>query len=283
MKNVACFFTGGYTESNSMCKFLNKINGSIHLKQFCPNRTKRRKVKRGSGNVTECDLIDEVCGLTGQSLIQYVSDYLDAHKDEFLEFDALIIEDDLDGRSFEVDAKGNKYSIKNDEFVQYCNQVKSNILRKLDKGDDFPIIFIYAAPEVETWLLSDWDNTFGYVYGPKVLNCLTTEENTYFSARFHPYVNENVLKEYKDRIENYGYFENTYYKLSDQLISSLDSFKAFVGNEAEDAPQSIAQNKELRYSKRLHGDAMLRYISPEKIKAKCPSYFAEAYDIIKSL
>lgn len=34
VKNVGCFFTGGYTESNSMLIFLKRINDNIRFKQF---------------------------------------------------------------------------------------------------------------------------------------------------------------------------------------------------------------------------------------------------------
>lgn len=43
VKNVGCFFTGGYTESNSMLIFLKRINDNIRFKQFCPNRTRKGK------------------------------------------------------------------------------------------------------------------------------------------------------------------------------------------------------------------------------------------------
>ena len=283
VKNVACFFTGAHTESNEMINFLRKINGDLNFKQLCPNKTKRRKVRGGIESVTNRNLIECVSGLTGSALIRYVYNYLDTYRDECTNFDALIIEDDLDGHFFEIGTDGQKKSSKTKEFSEHCKLIKNQIVQKLGKNDDFPVIFLYAAPEVETWLLSDWNNSFGYVYGPKKLQCLTTEENRYFSARFQPYVNEHVLMEYCSCIENYGYFNNEYCKLSDKLIASLREFKVFISEYSTEIPQLIAQNQALRYSKKDHGDAMLQNLSPEKVKDKCPLYFAEAFDAIKNL
>ena len=285
MKNVACFFTGGYTESNSMLSFLSKINDNLNFNQMCPNRTKRRKVRGDVESVTERNLIGNVSGLTGASLTKYVYKYLDDYQAEIKSYDAIIIEDDLDGSFFEIGSDGFKKSSKNAEFINHCAQIRENIIQRMGKGTDFPVILFYAAPEIESWILSDWNNSFGYVYGPKEFQYLTSDENRYFSARFQPYIKENVLGEYNTCIEKYGYIDNQYYKLSDKLITSVQQFKVFLSDSDnnEELPKAIAQNQRLLYSKKIHGDKMLLHISPEKVKEKCPLYFAEAFDAIKNL
>lgn len=283
MKNVACFFTGGYTESNSMLSFLSKINDKLNFNQLCPNKTKRRKVRGGVESVTERNLMDNVSGLTGAGLTKYVYKYLEDYQAEIVNYDAVIIEDDLDGSFFDIGSDGLKKSAKNAEFMNHCDQIRKNIIQRMGKGPDFPVILFYAAPEIESWILSDWNNSFGYIYGPKEFQYLTSDENRYFSARFQPYVKENVLGEYNTCIEKYGYFDNQYYKLSDKLITSLQQFKVLLSDNNEELPKAIGQNQGLLYSKKIHGDKMLLHIFPEKVKEKCPLYFSEAFDAIKNL
>lgn len=281
MKKVACFFTGGYTESNAMQIFLKKINDDIQLKQFCPNKTRKRKRPDA-----ECDLISEFSGLTGKSLIQYLYHYLDKHKEEFADFDAIIIEDDLDGAFGDERTKGDSstfVSIRNQAFEDHCNTIKTTVREKLQKDDTFPVIQFYASPEIETWFLADWGNSFGSIYGPKFLNILNANENQYFRSRFQAYINANVLKEYCEQLENYGYFNGEYLKLSEQIICSLDSFKVTIALQPGEISKQISERRELVYSKRLHGDIMLRQLSPESVKIKCSTYFSEAFTALKNL
>lgn len=281
MKNVACFFTGGYTESNSLQIFLKKINENIQLKQFCPNKTRKRKCPG-----LQRDLVHEISGLTGDALLHYVYDYLSKYQNDFTDFDAVIIEDDLDGVFTEERVPGDKttrVSRRTQEFENRCSVIRKTVREKLNKDDTFPVIQFYAAPEIEAWFLADWDNSFGLVYGPKGMSILTTSENTYFSTRFHPYIKSHVLCQYDNQIENYGYFSGVYFKLSDQIISSFDSFKVELADEPTDFSKSFSVNKNLRYSKRLHGDEMLKHLSPDAVYGKCPVYFREAFDLLKNL
>lgn len=281
MKSVACFFTGGYTESNSMQIFLKKINENIELKQFCPNRTKKRK-RPGF----ERDLIDKYSGLTGDALLHCVYVYLTNHKEEFSDFDAIIIEDDLDGLFKEELVPGDKTTLvskRTQSFEDHCKTISKTVREKLNKDETFPVIQFYAAPEIETWFLSDWNNSFGSVYGPKGMALLTSAENAYFSARFHPYIRDHILCQYNDCFENYGYFAGTYRKLSDEIISSFDLFKVAIAEEALPIAKTLSIKEELRYSKRIHGDAMLRQISPDTVRTKCTVYFQEAFSLLKGL
>lgn len=261
--------------------FLKKINEGTQLKQFCPNKTRKRKRPDA-----ECDLISEFSGLTGGSLTQYVFHYLDKYKEDFVDFDAIIIEDDLDGAFGDERTKGDKstfVAIRNQAFENHCNFIQNTVREKLQKDNTFPVIQFYASPEIETWFLADWGNSFGSIYGPKVLNILSANENQYFRSRFQAYINANVLKEYCQFLENYGYFNGEYYKLSDQIICSLDSFKVELAFRSEEIAKHISDNRNLLYSKRLHGEIMLRQISPETVMAKCSTYFAEAFAKLKNL
>lgn len=283
MKTIACFFTGGHTESNSMTSFLYKINPEFQFRQLCPNRTKKRKRPNGE------DLIDrEVSGLTGAALIRYVNSYIHNHKAELSSASAILLEDDLDGKYYEELVSGDKSSIRSrrtPEFNNRCTEIRASIRSQLGKDDSFPIILMYAAPEIEAWFVADWDHTFGQIYGPKGIDILSTEENLFFSTRFRRFVNQTVLLEYADCIEHYGYFIGKYKKLSDEIIGTMDVFKESLASSKDQSPYiaSISFNKELRYSKKEHGDGMLALLSPDDVYRKCPTYFREAVDQLKQL
>ena len=125
MKKVACFFTGGYTESGAMQEFLKKVNANLSFKQFCPNKPKRRWVPGLSLN-DQPKIESDLSGLTGASLIRYVNEYIDDHSDELQEYDAVLIEDDLDDRFFIELIPGDsrtKQIFKSDEFLS-CLSIK---------------------------------------------------------------------------------------------------------------------------------------------------------------
>lgn len=283
MVKVACFFTGGFTESGAMQSFLQKINGNIFLKQFCPNKPPRRKIPG-----TRTQLVKGVSGLTGPGLRKYVYQYIENHPKELKEFDAVLIEDDLDGRYTRQRTEGDettKVSAKTPEFLEQCETIKREIRMRLGKESDFPVIFFWASPEIEAWFLADWTDSFGSIYGPSGTNVLDGRENQFFSSRFQPYVRKNILKEYQGQVENYGYFMGDYKKLSDELILALDGdFKVQLNQEDTSVlAKSISENKKLYYSKQNHGVLMLQNLRPETVQKKCPVYFAEAFAELAAL
>lgn len=185
--------------------------------------------------------------MTGVALLRYVYTYLTEHPEEIAEFDAVLIEDDLDGRFYEETIPGEKTSIVSKRtagFEKYHDEIKKNVCERLGKDDSFPVLRFFAAPEIEAWFLADWEDTFGLLYGPKGLSILTAGECDFFSTRFWSHIKNEVLMGYTDRIEEYGYFSGGYKKLSDE---------------------------------------MLRRSSPHKIREKCLLYFRETYDQLKSL
>ena len=192
----------------------------------------------------------------------------------------------MDGRFNEEATSGDittKVSKRTEAFGVHCKEVRENVRKILEKDENFPVIQFYAAPEIETWFLSDWTNSFGEIYGPKGFSVLNTHENDFFSSRFQPHIRKKVLFEYNECIENYGYFEGKYSKLSDKIIESFSSFKVLMGAETGRMSKAISGNRELCYSKRTHGDEMLRRILPANVVQKCPVYFQESYDQLKKL
>lgn len=108
---------------------------------------------------------------------------------------------------------------------------------------------------------------------------MDNEANNYFSYSFGNYIRQHVLKQYKDNIEAYGYFDGVYVKLSSQIQETLNGeYKVMISQEDR---YGISECQELIYSKQLHGDKMLRSISPSIVSRKCNMFFREAYEDIK--
>lgn len=277
VKKIACFFTGGFTESGALQYFLKKFDDNISTDQFCPNKAMRRRGTDGKPH-----MVREVNGLTGSSLIHYVYNYIDKYFDDLQGYDAILIEDDMDDRFYECTIPGDESSkrkCRNKEYVDYCDEIRNTIREKMHKDENYPVFLMFASPEIETWFLADWQNSFGKVYGPKGEKILSREANDYFSYSFGKYIRQNVLKEYEDSLEAYGYFDGVYVKLSSQIQEALSGeYKVIISQEDR---YGISECQELIYSKQLHGDKMLRNISPLAVSNKCIMFFREAYREIK--
>lgn len=92
---IACFLTCGYTEAGAMQFFLRKINDKYEYKQFLPNKTIKKK---GDSKA----ISSQISGLTGEALLEKIYDIISKHKDEIVQCKAILIEDDLDGRFFNI-------------------------------------------------------------------------------------------------------------------------------------------------------------------------------------
>lgn len=268
MKQIACFLTCGYTESGAMQAFLRGINSNYEYKQWIPNKTRKRK---GSNK----NLSASLCGLTGESLLEKVCTVITAHRDEIIKCSAIIYEDDLDGHF-------NNYS--QDRINQEMLAIKQQLI--CATGQDIPIFIIFASPEVESWFIADWDNGFGYLYGKsETLKELgTVNIRKWFATNLRKYIQEEVLKQYKYCIEDYGYFDGTYLKLSNEIIITLQERIVNWLNEFPSSKGNLSQINitQLRYSKRLHGDEMLRNVNAGIIAEKCTKYFCPVYYALKA-
>ena len=96
------------------------------------------------------------------------------------------------------------------------------------------------------------------------------------------YIRNEILKEYSDNIEDYGWFEGKYIKLSDEIIEAVQTkVKECISNLSTINSiqlKEIIESRDLYYSKNLHGSIMLRQIRPEIVSEKCPRYFGNSYN-----
>lgn len=116
---------------------------------------------------------------------------------------------------------------------------------------------------------------------------MNNNEKLFWEHHLHYYVEKYVLKEYGNKIEEYGVFEGKYYKLSDELIKAIQTdAKEYIGvlrNVNQEYVRKITESRDLYYSKKLHGQVMLNKIEPSKVAAICNKYFSNAYYALSGL
>lgn len=270
MNYIACFLTCGYTEAGAMQSFFRKINANYVYKQFLPDKTIKKKgmPKTISNNIN---------GLTGKQLLNKIYDILYKHKEDILSCKAIIIEDDLDGRF-------HNYSQK--KIKQHYDEIKNNIYNIL--GKNIPIFIIYASPEIESWFFADWDNSFKYVYSNKnYVKDVNKDASLFYLHHLHTYIFNNILGRYSKSIEDYGFNNNTYIKLSDQIIYAMQGVIAGLFKNVKSCNKEylkqIRYSKDLNYSKKLHGDIMLRQLEPKCVAKNCRKYFKPFYSDLLNL
>lgn len=269
-KRVACFFTGGYTELTAMKLFMKKINPNIDFIQLCPIRGRSNKEQIRNRKTRHTEAIHSLQnGLTGDALINYIKDFIKQSRFQDEEYDAILIEDDKDNRFMDrlPDGTANLNLVEWDLF-------KDNVEQQLKAVcPDIQIIFFFAAPEVESWFLADWENSFAKIYKDQ----FNAEENNYFKVVFRKYINDNVLTQrYRNSIESYGYFNGKYNKLSEEIQKALDGadfWKCMLQLE----------EKTIHYSKRIQGKEMLEEINPEIVFQHCTCFFKEGFTSLQRL
>lgn len=230
VERIACFLTCGYTEAGAMQFFLRKINDKYEYKQYLPNKTIKKK-----GDIKSID--PKISGLTGEKLLEKIYDILEKHREEIGRCKAVLIEDDLDGRF-------RDYS--DERIEEYKNQIILKVREKLQKN--VPVFILYASPEAESWFIADWKNGFEYLYGYSgIVTDVEYHAKLFFLHQLKWYVERNVLKEYSENIEEYGWFEGKYIKLSDQIIYAIQAgIKEYLRKEQNGNVLYIKQITESR-------------------------------------
>ena len=247
--------------------FLRKINDNVEYIQLCPNGSRRSKDAIRNRHIE--DIKSCHSGLTGDSLIEFVLEFIEKTRFREEEYDAILIEDDKDNRFLRLEADGSS-EIDNEGWATFRSKTTEAIHAKYQ---GIPVLFLYAAPEVETWFLADWENSFGTVFR----NILTSEQNKLFSVRFHRHVNSEILtRKYEDSLEQYGYFEGVYRKLSEEIQQALLRID-FLDDGKPDEHQLP------RYSKRVQGETMLEEIDPDVVMQRCSVFFKSGMLALQTL
>lgn len=267
VERIACFLTCGYTEAGAMQAFLKRINDKYEYKQFLPNKPIKKK---GNSKIIK----EKFSGLSGEKLLEKIYEILGKHRDEILTCKAVLIEDDLDGRFY-------KKSIK--EIEEYKDEIVNKVHEKLQ--NDLPVFFMFASPEIESWFIADWKNGFEFLYLDNgVVKDVDRNARQFFLHHLKLFIDQDILGEYCDTIEDFGWINGEYIKLSDQIIDAVqigvkENIRTLPNLNIDYAKQ-IIESRDLYYSKKLHGDRMLRNIHPEVVANKCKVYFSDFYNAL---
>ncbi len=182
-------------------------------------------------------------GRTGQSLIEQIQEQLPiALKEKRNQCDLIFVLDDLDCRNPETQ--------------------KQKILESLSKipnCDGIPILIGFAAPELEAWIIADWDNSIAKLPAfrgrqQRMRWWLSTQANISFD-------NPESFSEYdsqRDCCQD---------KLSEALIQS--------------SIQDKTDRHKRRFSKGYHTSELLKMIDANEVKKKCP-LFRQMYNDIQT-
>lgn len=242
---VWVFSGGGESEVRGLIPFLEKtFPGCIFIRKT-PARLKPGPKANKPGSY----------GKTGKSLIEQIKQELPiALKAEPNKCDLILVFDDLDCRDYETQ--------------------KSKILTelsKIPKCADIEKFVGFAAPEIEAWIIADWNNSIAKHPDFRGRHqwmrwWLSQEKNV-------PFDNPESFSEYdrkKDCCQD---------KLSDTLIESTT-----VKNTVEDEDSSNGDRRppfsnvdRPRFSKGDHTPSLLRKIDPNEVQKKCP-LFRELYN-----
>lgn len=243
--------------------FLKRVNDKFEYKQYLPNRTIKKK---GDPKVIN----KEISGLTGEKLLEKIYTILENHKDEINQCKAILIEDDLDGRFHEKSTE---------EVSKYKSDIVQRVRDILD-NQEMKVFLLFASPEAEAWFVADWEHGFKALYESDSINDLEYSERKFFVHQLKQYIDREVLGEYANDIEQYGFKDGTYYKLSDQLITVISNdIKEYLLNNNDNAAyaKKISESRHLYYSKKLHGDRMMKSIMPDVLEGKCKRFFKPVY------
>ncbi len=230
------FAGGGHTELKGLIIFLEKNFPEHRFKRYTP-------IKQKPGPKPGKQLSDKAFGKTGMGLAKQIRQVLPRALKQG-KCDLILVLDDLDCRN-EMDAakcfKGAMGDIQETADIHY---------------------FIgFAAPEIEAWLIADWQDTFSVDYRFKsfhegLRHCLSADYNVPFDhpesfSEINPAT--NACKE----------------KLSDIIIEAVEF-------ESQKRKKNL-----LHFSKKEHSPDLLRIANAQIIQQKCP-IFSKLYFTLKN-
>jgi hypothetical protein len=174
------------------------------------------------------------------------------HPSMVTECPAILLEDDLDNR----DAMENQ----DEFFISQHKKLNDKIIGVAEKSIA-EVICLYAAPEVETWLIEDWENSFGD----------SRLFNQQIATQLRPLINK-LKMECSGSFEHYSKYRTE--KFSSWLIANIQKLSEI--HRLEDSGMAS-------YSKSKHGSQFLGKIDPAQVESKCRTYFAKAYHAIRKI
>lgn len=237
MIRVGYFCTAGHTEAGGIARFLRRIDEGADLSwERCFPAVQKPGPKLRRPAPKHGE------GTTGERLVDEMLDRLEKYHraGSTGALDIVLFIDDADCR-FEGDpAKLVAWMAERTEAVQ------SSIGKPSTR---IPFVALFASPEIEAWFIADWEQGFGREYA----HLAGGEKH----LRSHV---DALLGEFVDDVERYGggYVNGA---CADKLSEKLQALLLRLGET---------------YSKRTHGQDMLRRIRPAKVADVCGFCFRPA-------
>ncbi|MDR2869573.1 MAG: hypothetical protein LBV04_03900 [Deferribacteraceae bacterium] len=166
---------------------------------------------------------------------------------------AILLEDDLDKRDKDIIPK---------DFLAQTQERMLSEFNKITTKHNARLICLYAAPEIETWFIEDWENGFGsqkYVLDHQIKAGL-----------------RKAIYDMKSKC-NQGferYHQHFEPKLSEWISSKIQELSI---------THVVTDPAKASYSKRIHGSVLLQQLDPAKLEAQCRLYFSPAYRAIQAI
>jgi Domain of unknown function (DUF4276) len=185
-------------------------------------------------------------GRTGQSLIEQIQKEipiaLNILKAEKNQCDLIFVLDDLDCRNPEEQ-----------------RQKISDSLSKIPDCDGIPILIGFAAPELEAWIIADWDNSIAKLSAfrgrqRRMRWWLSTQANISF-----------------DNPESFSKYDSQRDCCQDKLSEAL----------IQSSIQDETDRHKRRFSKGEHTSELLKMIDANEVQRKCP-LFRQMYNDLQS-
>jgi hypothetical protein len=257
---VAVFHSGGHTETGGLLEFLRKLEPDVEWMRRLPAvRKPSPKLELDAPGPAQPD-----SGVTGEDLVDRMIERLAQFP---LEHDCgcILIVDDADCRFTEDDAVS---------FDAWRAGVAQRIARAV--GRKVSVHVLLASPEIEAWLVSDWEESFGHEY-PAIEVALRRHLR---KCRLQAHGRDRpTIEAYGGRRVNDGCER----KLSDDLARAVHDGGRCSSCRATPAGASgDAGGPALIYSKRYHASAMLKRIRPERVREHCVALFAPAWQALRA-
>ena len=224
---------GGEAEVRGFFPFLEKTFPGCRFERKTPVRDKPGpKPNKASGQ-----------GRTGKSLIEQIKQELPlALKVESNKCDLILVFDDLDCR----DSETQKLKILSE-------------ISKIPECADIEKFVGFAAPEIEAWIIADWNNSIA------------------------------KHSDFRGRHERMRWWLSTQIKVpfdSPESFSEYDSKRDCCREKLSQAlidssVQDEVDRDKARFSKGLHTPLLLREIEPNEVQKKCP-LFRELYNYLNN-
>lgn len=247
MVKVGLFFTGGHTEMGGLQAFLERAFEGVRFERCFPARDRRvplrrRDVQPPPRQVDAARLAPQPAdtGTTGAGLVKRMLDIIQKQHAPG-EYRAYLLEDDADCRFCDAEEGAS---------ARWEAELSAQLVSE-GKG---PVFVLLARQEIESWLLADWESTFGAEF-----------------PALPPTVRRDLGRRLQlDPDEAWTDLEQCGCpRISSGCTTKISAeVQSFLGEVGASLPG-------VSYSKWVHGQAMLHRADPERVAARMPQFRAD--------